>query len=146
MIVVAILSAPPLCYPKRLLKQQDSLTIIGFERVADLGLSGDLTREVEIGLEVAQVMVQFACQCLVCLVRDSLTASAPSSVEILVQEMADLAHGAAACSEAVKATPQIFDQPVVDQASLAFEDPPDLKVAILARKAAEVVKARPCLH
>lgn len=120
MIVVAILWAAPLCYPMRLLRQQDSPIAIGFERVADLGLLGDLKREVQIDLEVAQVMGQFACQCLVCLVRDSLTASAPSSVEILVQEMADLAHEAAACSEAVKATPQIFDQPVVDQASRAF--------------------------
>ena len=93
----------------------------------------------ELGLEKVTVQSAF----LACLVRDSVTASAPNSAAIWVLERVGLAEHAEAAEAVWQAILTAFDRTdfAVDQVSLAYEGPLDCSISVLAQMEAEVVKA-----
>lgn len=92
-VVAKHLGSPP-CSPMEQPTQQDSLTEDEIASVADGDHSYSQTMGAVLALGIGKVTAQNAF--LVCLVPDFVNASARSSAEILVQEMADLAERAGA--------------------------------------------------
>ena len=133
------LGLPP-CSLTRLLIQQDFQTEDEIVSAADGYHQHIQTVEAVLELGLEKVTVQNAFPA--CLVRDSVTAYAPSSAAIWAQEKVGLVEHVGAVEVAWKAILKAFDQTgsAVDQVSLAYEGPLDCSIAALAQMEAEVVK------
>jgi hypothetical protein len=133
------LGLPP-CSLTRLLIQQD------FQTEDEIGSAADgyhphiqtVEAVLELGLEKVTVQNAFPA----CLVRDSVTAYAPNSAVIWVQEKVGLVEHVGAVEVAWRAILTAFDQTdfAVGQVSLAYEGPLGYSIAALAQMEAEAVK------